>query len=146
MKKRIEKLDTNSLDWKEAAPGMGLYVKILSQDDDTGAITRLLLLKKGFNNHHEEARLALEEGFVISGKLREGLATESPIEFGSGSYYVRTPGTVHGPAEAIEDTVLLQTVDRGANLLISPVFWQCNSCKARTVTELDTCSGCGRHR
>ena len=131
--------------WQKIRPKM--YFKELSRDNRTGARSILLLLKKGMKIIETEAHIASEEGFFISGKLREGIkGSKNEIIFTKGCYFFRPSGILHGPWEALEDTISFLTLDRTLNNIRNPYVWDCPNCKDGMMWSLDTCTNCHTKR
>ncbi len=136
-----EFIDTNQIEWEKPHPNF--YIKQLSKDTRTGASSILLLLKKGVKIVEPEAHFAYEEGYIISGKLREGTkGAADEIVFTTGCYFYRPGGIVHGPWEALEDTLSFLTLDRQLINIRNPYMWDCPKCKRRIMWRMRACSHC----
>ncbi|MDI6895567.1 MAG: cupin domain-containing protein [Bacillota bacterium] len=85
-------------EWR-AAEGYppGVKEKVLANDPETGALTRLLRFEPGARTTQVLAHDFWEEVYILEGKLIQG---ESVFE--QGSYACRPPGMLHGPYYAPE--------------------------------------------
>jgi hypothetical protein len=98
-KPEIEFSSMNTVPWKavEAGSGVvgqGISEKILSRDDTTGDITRLLRLEPGVESTEIITHDFWEEVIILEGSL---IDTRLKKEFTRGMYACRPPGMVHGP-------------------------------------------------
>ena len=140
-----EYINTNEMPWEEIRPGF--LTKELSKDKLTGAQSRLLLLKKGVKISEYEAHTAGEEGYIIYGKLREGReGAPDEIIFTDGCYFFRPGGLLHGPWEAVEDTLSFLTLDRKLINIRNPPVWDCPKCKDKMLWQMKVCTNCGKQR
>lgn len=107
MKKEIENLDVDLLAWQklEGLEGVkDVYVKILSEDKETGAVTRLLKFEPGGmlpKLSHE----ICEEIYVLDGVLIDKGRNLVHVK---GSYICRAPNMMHGPFESPYGCLLLE--------------------------------------
>lgn len=96
-KAEMEFFDPSEIPWEPDSRGaVGMYVKILSRDADTGDFTSLQRLDPGCDTSAMGVQLHdyWEESWIISGTLFDiSLGTE----FNSGQYACRPPGMRHGP-------------------------------------------------
>lgn len=94
-KKEIEFFDVGLLDWKpiEGYP-KGVYEKILSFDEETGAYTRLLRYEPGVEIRDVLEHDFCEEVFILKGDLTDKRMGKT---FTEGMYAVRQPRMKHGP-------------------------------------------------
>jgi len=110
MRAHIPFLDTNALDWREVAPG--LFSKLLSRDDETGARTALnrmvpeLGMKPPGGPHYHHTA---EELFVVKGRF----SFDSRTWLTPFSYCFHPPETVHGfKSNVPEETWFLSRIGR----------------------------------
>lgn len=76
------------------AGGKGVYEKILSRDDATGDVTRLLRFDAGVETCETIAHDFWEEVWILEGELFD-LGKQQT--FTAGMYACRPPGMPHGP-------------------------------------------------
>jgi hypothetical protein len=76
------------------AGGPGVQQKILSQDSDTGDVTRLLRFDAGVETSETITHDFWEEVWILEGELID-LGKRQTFE--AGMYACRPPGMVHGP-------------------------------------------------
>jgi hypothetical protein len=103
-KPELEFFDTETIPWKPVDGSPGKYEKILSQDPETGAYTRLLLsepdLHLAVQNFKNPPYKVLchddmwEEVYVVRGTLIDVSLNQT---FSAGYYACRPPGMNHGP-------------------------------------------------
>lgn len=72
----------------------GVFQKILSKDDETGAYTRLLKFDPGANLNQLLSHDFYEEVYVVKGTLVDKTLNET---FSEGMYAYRNPDMKHGP-------------------------------------------------
>jgi hypothetical protein len=103
----LEFFDTETISWephvvagKRIDP---LLQKILSYDEETGAVTFMVKYPEGYSHSSLTYHTVTEELFILQGRIRmEGR------EYGKWHYAFRPPGMVHGEMEVLEnDTILL---------------------------------------
>ena len=105
-------LDPDSAEWRpfhEIFPGdeeRGKWVRVLSRDEDTHAFTGLIRFEKGWSDKRSVYHMCTEEVFIISGKFKIGDRV-----MGQGAYAYRPPLTLHGEAEALEETLMYISYD-----------------------------------
>ena len=88
------------------AGGPGVREKILSRDEATGDVTRLLRFARGVRTAETIAHDFWEEVFILEGSLVDlGLGRT----FTAGMYACRPPGMKHGPYESPEGALLFET-------------------------------------
>lgn len=80
----------------------GLSIKVLHQDDQSGALTMLLKMAAGSTFPEHSHSVADESAYIISGDLQEGAAT-----YGPGGFFVAKQGVKHGPHRTKEGCVML---------------------------------------
>jgi hypothetical protein len=105
-KPEFEFYDTNRVEW-EPATGIreGLFIKILSQDPETGAYTRLLRWEPGDEISERLVHDFWEEIYILEGRI---LDLSNNQEYTAGMYACRPPGMLHGPARALEPTLMFE--------------------------------------
>lgn len=105
-------IDPDSVAWRpfhEIFPGderQDKWVKVLSQDKETGAFTGLIRFEKGWSDKRSVYHKCTEEVFIIRGKFKIG---DRVME--EGAYAYRPPLTLHGEAEALEETLMYISFD-----------------------------------
>jgi hypothetical protein len=87
--------DTDLIPWQKI--GGGLYEKILSKDEQTGAYTRMLKFEAGLETTEILVHDFYEEVYIVKGMLIDKTLNES---FTEGMYAFRNPGMHHGPFAA----------------------------------------------
>lgn len=103
----LEFFDTGKIPWEPHVVGGKrmdpLQQKILSYDEETGAVTLMVKYPKGFRHPSLTYHTVVEELYILKGRIRmEGK------EYSEGYYAYRPPGMIHGEMEVLEqDTVLL---------------------------------------
>lgn len=121
MRPLIEALDVDAMEWRPLGPP-GLYSKLLSRDEATGARTALQRLCPA--DHYEPPRTAhfhttYEEILGVSGLF----SFDSRLWVRPGSYVFHPPRTVHGFKSAIQaESTFLSRVGRDLdfNLIHEP--------------------------
>lgn len=104
----IECIHESALPWERhrLPSGRTVEVKTLSRDPQSGNHTSLIRLPAGWVQDLRKAHPAPEEMFVLSGRLRVGDTILGPYE------YLRVgPGILHGPEEALEETLAIWIVE-----------------------------------
>ena len=76
------------------AGGPGVRQKILSRDEDTGDVTRLLQFDAGVETAETIVHDFWEEVWILDGEM---IDLGKGQTFGAGMYACRPPGMVHGP-------------------------------------------------
>jgi hypothetical protein len=84
--------DTDLFPWQKI--GEGLYEKILSRDEQTGAYTRLLKFEAGLETTERLVHDFYEEVYIVRGMLIDKTLKKN---FTEGMYAFRNPGMAHGP-------------------------------------------------
>ena len=79
---------------RAGAGGGGVTEKILSRDDATGDVTRLLRFEAGVETTETIAHDFWEEVWILQGELIDLGKRQT---FAAGMYACRPPGMVHGP-------------------------------------------------
>jgi hypothetical protein len=106
-RKHVLLLETDSVQWQpfhEIFPGdaqAGKWAKALSRDPDTGAVTCLIKFEKGWSDNRDVYHRCGEEVFIVSGRFKIGGRVME-----AGAYAYRPPLTLHGAAEALEETIM----------------------------------------
>jgi len=100
----IECIHESDIAWVryELPSGPAVEVKTLSRDPEGGNHTSLIRLQRGWAQTGATAHPSPEEVFVLSGRLRVG-----DVVLGRYHYLRVQSGVLHGPVEALEDTVAI---------------------------------------
>ena len=96
-KPELEFFDHTSIEWKPVeTPGYssGCYEKILSLDEETGSLTRMIKIEPGARISGTLKHDFWEEVYIIQGEL---IDTGKKQVFREGYYACRPPGMIHGP-------------------------------------------------
>lgn len=100
-KPELEFFRPDGLPWKAVAAsptggagGAGVEEKILSHDEQTGDVTRLLRFQAGIETQGTIAHDFWEEVWIIEGELIDVGKNQT---FTAGMYACRPPGMPHGP-------------------------------------------------
>ena len=108
MPKEVVMVDTNKMEWQpiemENFPS-GAYLKVLDSDEETGGVTALVKLPKGFvepRHSHSCGHVV----YVVSGDLGSG-----DVVFPEGTYWAAPAGDVHGPLRLENDSIFLFITD-----------------------------------
>ncbi len=88
----MEFFDTDTIPWNKIADG--IYEKILSKDEETGAYTRLLKFEPGAEIPNVLTHDFFEEVYIVKGVLIDKRLNKT---FTEGMYAFRNPGMEHGP-------------------------------------------------
>ena len=107
-KPELEFFDVDSIKWKPVdVPGYsgGCYEKILSYDDDTGSVTRLIRIEPGAKVTGALTHDFWEEVYIIRGELVD---IAKKLHFKEGYYGCRPPGMVHGPYETAVGCMIIE--------------------------------------
>jgi hypothetical protein len=96
-----EFFDPSPLPWRPVAAsptggagGRGVHEKILSHDDATGDVTRLLRFDAGVETTETIAHDFWEEVWILEGEI---IDVGKGQTFSAGMYACRPPGMLHGP-------------------------------------------------
>lgn len=91
-------IDTEALEWRELAPGVG--IKVLRLDKESGAWTIMIKSEAGsvLPPHRHEG---LSEIYILQGSGRH----EEAGEFKAGDYVIEPDGAVHSPLFFTEEVV-----------------------------------------
>lgn len=101
----IEHLDVELIDWKLIAGENGVWEKILSMDEETGAHTRLLKIDPGYESEEILVHDFWEETWTVKGSLIDlGLNKVFKKE----TYSCVPPGKKHGPCRSPEGYVSIE--------------------------------------
>ena len=84
----------------------GKWIKVLSRDPGTGAFTAIIRFEKGWSDNQSVYHKCAEEVFIIRGRFKIG---DRVME--QGAYAYRPPLTLHGAAEALEETLMYISFD-----------------------------------
>jgi len=76
--------------------------KVLSKDEETGAITLLIKYPKGFKMPALSCHTVTEEIFIVKGRI-----TMEGKKYSKGYYAFRPVGMIHGDMDVLEETILL---------------------------------------
>lgn len=103
----LEFFDTGKIPWEPHVVGGKrmdpLQQKILSYDEETGAVTLMVKYPNGFRHPSLTYHTVVEELYILKGRIRmEGK------EYSEGYYAYRPAGMIHGEMDVLDnDTVLL---------------------------------------
>ncbi len=103
----LEFFDTEKIPWEPHVVGGKridpLQQKILSYDEETGAVTLMVKYPKGFHQPFLTYHTVIEELYILKGRIMmEGR------EYSEGYYAYRPPGMIHGAMRVLDnDTVVL---------------------------------------
>ena len=128
-------LDSWAMDWFDplavSKPSValppGIFVKVLRQNPETGASSRLTGLMPGWHAEGIEVHPIREESLCISGDVNLGMVDGKPgYTLTMGSYYSRPPGISHGPLSTKNGNVGLVHTDSilGIDYQTHPSAWQ----------------------
>jgi hypothetical protein len=98
-------LDPDRLDW-EPFHEPGEWIKVLSRDEESGGFTALIKFDNGWRADHPVYHKCTEEVFIVRGAFKIGDRIMR-----AGAYACRPPYTLHGAAEALEETIMYITFD-----------------------------------
>ncbi|MBA7629090.1 hypothetical protein ES703_36588 [subsurface metagenome] len=107
-KPELEFFDNASIEWKPVeTPGYssGCYEKILSLDEETGSLTRMIKIEPGARISGTLKHDFWEEVYIIQGEL---IDTGKKQVFREGYYACRPPGMIHGPFETPSGCICLE--------------------------------------
>ena len=96
------KLDTSALAW--SAENAGMSMKMLHQDESSGAMTAMTRLAAGSSIPAHSHTYADQTVFVLEGDL-----IDDGVSYGPGSFFVVKAGSPHGPHGTSGGCVLLTT-------------------------------------
>ena len=103
-RKKMVVVDPEKIEWEPVEhPKVpkGMWAKLLSHDEETGAMTLLAKFDKGFHEprhtHPSDADVMVLEGKLVDGKVGE---------IKKGMYWFIPAGVEHGPEDAPEGCVL----------------------------------------
>ena len=100
--------DPAELEWRPITPlGKGAWVKVLSEDDKTGAFCGLVKFDPGFSEP-VHCHPADHDLFVIEGSL---IDAKKNIVYKKGHYLWAAAGEMHGPYSAPEGCILLSSMN-----------------------------------
>ena len=102
----LEFFDTEKMPWEPHRVGGKridpLEQKILSYDEETGAVTLMVKYPEGFTHPSLTYHTVTEELFILQGRIKM-----QGHEYRTGYYSYRPPGMVHGEMEVLEDDTIL---------------------------------------
>jgi len=102
----LEFFDTERIPWEPHVVGGKrmdpLLQKVLSYDEETGAVTLMIKYLKGFPHPFLTYHTVTEELYIVQRRI-----TTQGNEYGKGYYAFRPPGMVHGEMEVLEDDTIL---------------------------------------
>lgn len=107
-KPELEFFDNASIEWKPVeTPGYssGCYEKILSLDEETGSLTRMIKIEPGARISGTLKHDFWEEVYIIQGEL---IDTGKKQVFREGYYACRPPGMIHGPFETPSGCICIE--------------------------------------
>jgi len=96
------KLNTSDLAW--SAENSGISMKVLHQDESSGAMTAMTRLAAGSSIPAHRHTQADQTVFVVEGDL-----IDDGVSYGPGSFFVVKAGSPHGPHGTSGGCVLLTT-------------------------------------
>jgi 2,4'-dihydroxyacetophenone dioxygenase len=100
-------VNVNDLDWVDKTLA-GLAQKMLWRDDESGASIALVRFLTGSGVPSRHAHASNQFMFCISGAYRY---TATGITLVPGTFYWNPKGCLHGPTQALEDSILLEFYD-----------------------------------
>ena len=103
MKPALEFFDPKDLPWREVLPG--IKEKVLSEDPETGAYSRLLRMEPGSKIDKELIHDYYEEIYIIEGELKNDKTGDV---YTKGMYACRPPGMRHGPFSTEKGCVMIE--------------------------------------
>ena len=107
-KPELEFFNHASIEWKPVeTPGYssGCYEKILSLDEETGSLTRMIKIEPGARISGILKHDFWEEVYIIQGELND---IGKKQVFREGYYACRPPGMIHGPFETPSGCICLE--------------------------------------
>ena len=112
-KPEMEVQDVEHIPWQLTKGGgnaPGIYERILSNDPETGNITRLVKVDPGMETFEIASHDAWEELWIIKGGM---IDKRNNQVFTDGMYGCRPPGTEHGPFSFPIGALMLEFRYRG---------------------------------
>lgn len=103
MKKTTNWINVEDIDWKPL--GDGICMKMLSEDPETGAYTRLLKFDPGAGTTEISVHNFWEEAIILKGSILDETAG---VQIKEGFYTCRKPGTKHGPFKSPNGCLVLE--------------------------------------
>jgi len=107
-KLELEFFEQASIEWRPIGiPGYssGCYEKILSLDEETGSLTRMLKIEPGAKISGSLKHDFWEEVYIIEGEL---IDIGKKQVYKEGFYACRPPGMIHGPFETPSGCVCIE--------------------------------------
>ena len=107
-KLELEFFEHASIEWKPIGiPGYssGCYEKILSIDEETGSLTRMLKIESGARISGSLKHDFWEEVYIVEGEL---IDIGKKQVYKGGRYACRPPGMIHGPFETPSGCVCIE--------------------------------------
>ncbi len=111
-KPELEFFAPDHLPWRPVAEsrtggagGQGVYEKILSRDEATNDVTRLLRFEPGVETTETIVHDFWEEVWILEGEL---IDLRKQKTFTAGMYACRPPGMIHGPYRVPRGCVTLE--------------------------------------
>lgn len=100
-------IQSQDVPWREKSL-KGVSEKMLWRDDETGASIALIRFAKGAGIPQPHSHASNQFMYCLQGMYRY---TSTNVTLTPGSFYCNPKGLVHGPAVALEDTVVLEIYD-----------------------------------
>lgn len=104
-KPALEWFDTEDIPWTPVEGLPGVYEKVLSEDPDTGSVTRLAKAGPSKEITGVASHPFWEEGFLLKGSYTN---TETGQIIRAGMYCCRPPGMKHGRSKVDEEIISLE--------------------------------------
>jgi len=104
-KPEFEFFDPKDLPWRQSSSVVGLNECILSEDPESGAITRFLKFEPGVSSEGVQIHDFWEELCIIDGSIYDLNLNET---FSKGYYGCRPPGMKHGPWKSENGALLFE--------------------------------------
>ena len=111
-------IDSEKLPWREKSLP-GLSEKMLWRDEASGASIALIRFAKGSGIPEPHRHASNQFMYCLSGRYEY---TATGVVLTAGSFYCNPKGLVHGPAVALEETVVLEIYD-GPHYPERPAFY-----------------------
>jgi quercetin dioxygenase-like cupin family protein len=98
-------IDPEKVEW-ETSQVPGVRFKLLFKNEETGALITLTHFPKGAGIPNPHLHPSNQFMYVLKGKF-----SYPGIVVKEGEFYINPKDHVHGPSEALEDTLVLEMVD-----------------------------------
>jgi 2,4'-dihydroxyacetophenone dioxygenase len=100
-------LQSESMSWREKSL-KGIHEKMLWRNEQTGASIALIKFDRGAGIPQPHYHASNQFMFCLTGKYEY---TATKVVLTPGCFYCNPKGNVHGPAVALEETVVLEIYD-----------------------------------